>query len=91
MGLGERSPVKAKKTRKLYKYKNHFTMKYLRKTFVTVFGNTYGVQAASERMRHSAFKVTTDHYFTADAKKYKVKSLYGAENVIQLKKVGAND
>ena len=91
MGLGERSLVRAKKTRKLYKYKNHFTMKHLRKTFVTVFGNTYGVQAASERMRHSSVKVTTDHYFTADAKKYKVKSLYGAENVVQLKKVGAND
>ncbi len=66
-------------------------MKHLRKTYVTVFGNTYGVQAASERMRHSSVKVTTDHYFTADAKKYKVKSLYGAENVVQLKKVGTND
>ena len=41
-------------------------------------------------MRHSSVKVTKDHYWSADAKKYKVKSLYSADNVIQLKKVGTN-
>ena len=92
MGLAERTLVRAKKTRKLYKYKNHFNLKHLRKTYVTTFGNTYGLQAASERMRHSSVKVTKDHYWSADAKKYKVKNLYDAgENVVQLKKVGAND
>ena len=50
------------------------------------------LQAASERMRHSSVKVTKDHYWSADAKKYRVKNLYDAgENVVQLKKVGAND
>ena len=91
MGLAERTLIRATGTRKLYKYKNHFNLKHLRKTFVTTFGNTYGVQAASERMRHSSVKVTKDHYWSADAKKYKVKSLYSADNVVQLKKVGTND
>ena len=92
MGLAERSLVRAFGSRKLYKYKNHFNLKHLRKTYVTAYGNTYGLQAASERMRHSSVKVTKDHYWSADAKKYKVKNLYNNEpNVVQLKKAGTND
>ena len=43
-------------------------------------------------MRHSSVKVTKDHYWSADAKKYKVKNLYNNDpNVVQLKKAGIND
>lgn len=92
MGLAERSLIRSFGSRKLYKYNNHFNLKHLRKTYVTTYGNTYGLQAASERMRHSSVKVTKDHYWSADAKKYKVKNLYNNDpNVVQLKKAGIND
>ena len=93
MGLAERTLVRATGTRKLYKYKNHFNLKALRKTYVTTFGNTYGLQAASERMRHSSVKVTKDHYWSAEEKKYKVTNLYedNNPNVVQLKRRGTNN
>jgi hypothetical protein len=36
-GLATRELVRSKKTRKLYKYKNEYTFKHLRKTFVTYY------------------------------------------------------
>jgi hypothetical protein len=58
--LATRELVRSKKTRKLYKYKNEYTFKHLRKTFVTHYargkdaeGKERGLVVASLRMRHS--------------------------------------
>ena len=80
-GLAERIFIRASKgkygkKRVLYKYKNIFTLKHLRKTFVTHFGREEGLEAASLRMRHSSLKVTQDHYFNADKDKLRKKHMY---------------
>jgi len=79
--------VKGKGKRKAYKYKNNYSFKHLRKTFVTHFGREYGLEAASERMRHSSPKVTRDHYFNYEQEKLRVKHVYNTgDNVLPLKK-----
>ena len=89
-GLAEREYVRGKGKRKVYKYKNNYKFKHLRKTFVTHFGREHGLEAASERMRHSSTQVTKDHYFNADKKKLRVKHMYSTGvNVLPLKKRGA--
>ena len=80
-GLSERTLIRSSsgkygKKRKLYKYKNLFTLKHLRKTFVTHYGREEGLEAASERMRHSSLKVTQDHYYNADKRKLKKDHMY---------------
>ena len=80
-GLAERTFIRASsgkfgKKRVLYKYKNTFTLKHLRKSFVTHFGREDGLEAASFRMRHSSLKVTQDHYFNADKDKLRKKHMY---------------
>jgi integrase len=86
-GLSSRKLVRSFGSRKLYSYTNHFNIKHLRKTFVTHFGNTHGLQAASERMRHSSVKVTKDHYYSQDKEKFKVKNVYEIDNnIIQFNK-----
>ena len=83
-GLATRELVRSKKTRKLYKYKNEYTFKHLRKTFVTHYargknkdGTERGLVQASLRMRHSSPKVTKDHYFTEDQEQLRVDHMYG--------------
>lgn len=76
-GLAERVLIRSVgKKRKLYKYKNLYTLKHLRKTFVTHYGREEGLEAASERMRHSSLKVTQDHYYNADKRTLKKKHMY---------------
>jgi hypothetical protein len=83
------------KKRKLYKYKNDFNFKHLRKTFVTHYargknkdGKRRGLVQASLRMRHSSPKVTQDHYFTEEADVLRVDHMYqdGAAPVIPFNK-----
>jgi len=91
-GRGKGVFVKGKGKRRAYKYKNNYTFKHLRKTFVTHFGREHGVEAASERMRHSSPQVTRDHYFNYETDKLRVKHVYNTgENVVPLKKTGAAD
>ena len=80
-GLAERTFVRASsgkfgKKRFLYKYKNIFSLKHLRKTFVTHYGREEGLEAASLKMRHSSLKVTQDHYFNADKDRLRKKHMY---------------
>ena len=91
-GLATRELVRSKKTRKLYKYKNEYTFKHLRKTFVTHYargkdgeGKERGLVVASLRMRHSSPKVTKDHYFTEDQEQLRTAHMYET-NVVDLKK-----
>lgn len=91
-GLAEREYVRGKGKRKVYKYKNNYTFKHLRKTFVTHFGREHGVEAASERMRHTSPQVTRDHYFNYDTKKLRVKHVYTTgDNVVPIKKGSINE
>ena len=91
-GRGKGVFVKGKGKRKAYKYKNNYCFKHLRKTFVTHFGREHGVEAASERMRHSSPQVTRDHYFNYETEKLRVKHVYNTgNNVVPLKKIGAAD
>ena len=91
-GLTTREYVRGKGKRKVYKYKNHLTMKHIRKTFVTWYGREHGEEAASHRMRHSTLQVTRDHYYNADKDKLKVKHMYSTgDNVVELKKVGKDE
>ena len=87
-GLSERSYVSGKGKRKIYKYKNLFTLKHLRKTFVTHYCREHGEEAASLRVRHSSIKVTRDHYFSPKQASLKVKHMYKADSadVIDFKK-----
>ena len=87
-GLAERIYVSGKGKRKIYKYKNLFTLKHLRKTFVTHYGREHGEEAASHRVRHSSIKVTRDHYFNPKQESLKVKHMYKADSadVIDFKK-----
>ena len=90
--LAERTLVRATGSRKLYNYKLNYTFKSFRKSFVSYFGNKYGLQAASERMRHSSVKVTKDHYFTQEDKKFKHANIYDEPtNVVHLKRGSSND
>ena len=91
-GMATREYVRGKGKRKVYKYTNLLTMKHLRKTFVTTYGRQYGLEKASQRMRHSSPVVTKEHYFNEDTKALKtVKSIYDVgENVVQLK-VGTDE
>ena len=91
-GLATRELVRSKKTRKLYKYKNEYTFKHLRKTFVTHYargkdaqGKERGLVVASLRMRHSSPKVTKDHYFTEDQEQLRTAHMYET-NVVDIKK-----
>jgi len=92
-GFATREYVRGKGKRKVYKYKNILTMKHLRKTFVTVYGRKKGLEAASQRMRHSSLIVTKEHYYNEDTAALKThKSIYDVgDNVIQIKKAGTND
>ncbi len=91
-GRGKGVFVKGKGKRKAYKYKNNYCFKHLRKTFVTHFGREHGVEAASERMRHSSPQVTREHYFNYETEKLRVKHVYNTgNNVVPLKKIGAAD
>jgi hypothetical protein len=87
-GLGERIYVRGKGKQKKYRYKNLFTLKHLRKTFVTHYGREHGEEAASHRVRHSSIKVTRDHYFSPEQESLKVKHMYKADSadVIDFKK-----
>ena len=92
-GLATRELVRSKKTRKLYKYKNEYTFKHLRKTFVTHYargkdkdGRERGLVQASLRMRHSSPKVTKDHYFTEDQEQLRTDHMYET-NVVDSKKI----
>ena len=79
-------------SRKLYNYKLNYSFKHFRKSFVSYFGNKFGLQAASERMRHSSVKVTKDHYFTQEDKKFKHANIYDEPvNVVHLKRGSSND
>ena len=91
-GLATRELVRSKKTRRLYKYKNEYTFKHLRKTFVTHYargkdaqGKERGLVVASLRMRHSSPKVTKDHYFTEDQEQLRTAHMYET-NVVDIKK-----
>ena len=91
-GLATRELVRSKKTRKLYKYKNEYTFKHLRKTFVTHYargkdaqGKERGLVVASLRMRHSSPKVTKDHYFTEDQEQLRTAHMYET-NIVDIKK-----
>jgi len=82
-GLATREYVRGKGKRIKYKYKNEYTFKHLRKSFVTHYargkdehGNERGLVQASLRMRHSSPKVTKDHYFTEDQEQLRVKHMY---------------
>ena len=95
-GLATRELIRSKgKKRKLYKYKNEYTFKHLRKTFVTHYargknadGTQRGLVQASLRMRHSSPKVTKDHYFTEEQELLKVDHMYSelTAPVIPIKK-----
>ncbi len=87
-GLAERIYVKGKGKRKVYKYKNNYSFKHLRKSFITHFGREHGEEAASHRARHSSIKVTRDHYFNPKEEKLKVKHMYQADSadVVEFKK-----
>ena len=87
-GLAERIYVRGKGKRKVYKYKNNYTFKHLRKTFVTHYGREHGEEAASHRVRHSSIKVTRDHYFNPREEKLKVKHMYQVDtaDVVKFKK-----
>ena len=96
-GLATRELVRSKKTRKLYKYKNEYTFKHLRKTFVTHYargkdaeGKERGLVVASLRMRHSSPKVTKDHYFTEDQEQLRTAHMYET-NVVEIKKRSRNE
>ncbi len=91
-GLATRELIRSKRTRKLYKYKNIYTFKHLRKTFCTFYargknedGSKRGLEQASLRMRHSSPKVTKDHYFTEDQQELRAANIFD-NNVIDLKK-----
>ena len=92
MGFATREYVRGSGKRKVYKYTNLLTLKHLRKTFVTYYGRSKGLEAASLRMRHSSLIVTKEHYYTEDQKALKTHtSIYNVgNNVVQLKKA-AND
>ena len=92
-GLAEKIYVRGTGKRKVYKYKNLFTLKHLRKTFVTHFGRDHGEEAASHRVRHSSIKVTREHYFNPKQESLKVKHMYNAESadVIDFKKKDQNE
>jgi len=75
-GLATRTLLASKKTRKLYKYKCEYTLKHLRKTFVTHYGRKKGAVAAQTRMRHADLKTTQDHYFTEEPKSLRVDDVY---------------
>ena len=82
-GLATREYVRGKGKRIKYKYKNEYTFKHLRKSFVTHYargkdehGKERGLVQASLRMRHSSPKVTKDHYFTEDQEQLRVKHMY---------------
>ena len=87
-GLAERIFVRGRGKQKKYRYKNLFTLKHLRKTFVTHYGREHGEEAASHRVRHSSIKVTRDHYFSPEQESLKVKHMYKADSgdVIEFKK-----
>ena len=91
-GRGKGEFVKGKGKRKAYKFKNNYSFKHLRKTFVTHFGREHGVEAASERMRHSSPQVTRDHYFNYEQEKLRVKHVYNTgDNVVPLRKKGVTN
>ena len=82
-GLATREYVRGKGKRIKYKYTNEYTLKHLRKTFVTHYargknkdGTERGLVQASLRMRHSSPKVTKDHYFTEDQEQLRVDHMY---------------
>ena len=87
-GLAEREYVRGTGKRKVYKYKNLYTLKHLRKTFVTHYGREHEEEAASHRVRHSSIKVTRDHYFNPKQESLKVKHMYQADSadVVEFKK-----
>ena len=87
-GLAEKIYVRGKGKQKKYRYKNLFTLKHTRKTFVTHYGREHGEEAASHRVRHSSIKVTRDHYFSPEQESLKVKHMYKADSadVIDFKK-----
>ena len=88
-GLGTRTLVRSKKTRKLYKYKCKYTLKHLRKTFVTHYGREKGLEAASLRMRHSSPVVTKEHYFTENKAALDVDHMYSPKKERQQHKLAA--
>lgn len=76
-GLAERTLIRSTGTkRKLYKYKNNYTFKSLRKTFATYFAYKHGVEATQERMRHSSIEVTQNHYVTYKPKSRRTRHMY---------------
>ena len=88
-GLATREYVRGRGKRIVYKYTNILTLKHLRKTFVTYYGRSQGLEAASLRMRHSSMEVTKNHYFNEDTDKLKVRHMYETGgNVVELKKTG---
>jgi len=86
-GNATREHIRGTGKRKVYKYTNLLTLKHLRKTFVTTYGRKYGLEKASQRMRHSSPVVTKEHYYNEDTKALKTqKSIYDVwENMVQLK------
>jgi hypothetical protein len=93
-GLATREYVRGKGKRIKYKYKNEYTFKHLRKSFVTHYarskdehGKERGLVQASLRMRHSSPKVTKDHYFTEDQEQLRVKHMYDTNvDAVEFKK-----
>ena len=80
-GLATRTHIRSScgefgKKRKLYKYKNTFTLKHLRKTFGTHYGREYGVEAGTERFRQSSTDVFRGHYYTFDKNNTKARRMY---------------
>ena len=92
-GLATREKIRGKGKRIVYKYKNILTLKHLRKTFVTVYGQRMGLEDASIRMRHSSMKVTQDHYYNHKQEDLKTKhSIYKpAPNIVSFKKAGNDE
>ena len=93
MGLSIREYVRGKGKRIVYKYKNILTFKHLRKTFVTYYGRSKGLEAASIRMRHSSMEITKNHYYNEKQEDLKTKhSIYKpAGNVVNFKKAGNDE
>ena len=93
-GLATREYVRGTGKRSKYKYKNEYTFKHLRKSFVTHYarskdehGKERGLVQASLRMRHSSPKVTKDHYFTEDQEQLRVKHMYDTNvDAVEFKK-----
>ena len=93
-GLATREYVRGKGKRIKYKYKNEYTFKHLRKSFVTHYarskdehGKERGLVQASLRIRHSSPKVTKDHYFTEDQEQLRVKHMYDTNvDAVEFKK-----